>query len=316
MGDETIFANGVNEFTDLSSAQDRSILIGQGNIGGGIQVWINNQLRQVVPGSCRAIHARRGGDEVVFCYYDEIENASYAWKTTIAELASLKPLGSSEPTGPTGPTDPIDTPEDTMPEPESLLDLITTLYSTRPHATNDDFAAILNEAAWTSNGDDPQKGPWGLSVKPSGNNATLSDGTKVAYDILHHLPTDTLWDCFGPSEAPKPLWGQAHPHNNPDRPWKAPIKPQDAPGDDPGGPTDPPPSDDLKAFQKAVKAILGDIEQLKAQGTERDEKIASLMAEMDRLSKRTFTVTIEKKGFGPLAHSHGAIVTPVDGSDS
>lgn len=83
------------------------------------------------------------------------------------------------------------------------------------------LGAMLNAIAWKH-----RAAGWGLSSKPGGNNCPMPDGTLIACDILQHGPSDTLWDVFSDAGgATDPLWVQAHPHNDPGRPWVAPTNP-------------------------------------------------------------------------------------------
>ena len=202
---------------------------------------------------------------------------------------------------------PVPTPEpepEPMPEPGSLLDLVTEIYNKRPHSTNDDFVEIVNEVAWIE-----RDGGWGLSKKASGNHGTRHDGTPVAYDILHHKPSDTLWDCFGPSEAPVPKWGEAHPHNDPNRPWIAPIKPQDAPGPGPGPTPTPSPCPDCNVLAGRLDALERAIDALSEVTGANTEAIVGLAQK----PPTEYVGTVEVKGVGPLnpfkGHGHSAVVT-------
>ena len=107
-GDETYGPlNGLNEWTDLSLAQDRSLMIGQGHDGGGVQVFDKPDkdtpgvLRRLAPvdtsesTACYAIRAHRDGDRVSLGYYDVAPDGltAHAVLLTVAELSTL-PLTS------------------------------------------------------------------------------------------------------------------------------------------------------------------------------------------------------------------------------
>lgn len=130
------------------------------------------------------------------------------------------------------------TPEPKMPD--SLYEAVKAERAKYPaELTRDQPAKILNAVAWAHR----DKG-WGLSVKKFGNNVPSPQGVPVAYDILHHKPSDTLWGCFTDDMKATVNWGQEDHHHNPDRPWLAPVQPEDVtvpePGPvEPGGPVAP-----------------------------------------------------------------------------
>jgi hypothetical protein len=178
------------------------------------------------------------------------------------ERGNIADLHLPDPVDPTDPTDPTDPEDPSMPD--SLLSSVEEVYVrrlgslTRP-PTADECAAVLNEVAWLH-----RAAGWGLSKKPGGHHATQpGTGIPVAYDILQHKPTNTLWDALGPSEWPKPLWGQAEPHHDDaNRPWVAPVQPvTEDPTDptNPTDPTDPQPDCTCKAEIAALKAEITDL---------------------------------------------------------
>lgn len=87
--------------------------------------------------------------------------------------------------------------------------------------TEDQPAKILNAVAWANRADG-----WGLSVKPHGNHVLSPQGVFVAYDILHHKPTNKLFGCFTNELRADVNWGEEPYHGDPvGRPWLAPIDP-------------------------------------------------------------------------------------------
>jgi hypothetical protein len=91
-------------------------------------------------------------------------------------------------------------------------------YWPLPH----ELGQLLNAVAWKH-----RAAGWGLSTKPHGTNVPAPDGTPIAEDILHHGPSDTLWDCLGAAgERAEPAWFRvAHHRDWNGRPWKAPVPP-------------------------------------------------------------------------------------------
>lgn len=95
-GDETYGPlHGLTEYTDLSDAQDRSFLIGQGEPGGGIRVWYDHILRELEPGNCTFVRANRDGDRLAIACRKP-EGAYLCW-LTVAELWALPPVVPEEP---------------------------------------------------------------------------------------------------------------------------------------------------------------------------------------------------------------------------
>ena len=196
--------------------------------------------------------------------------------------------------------------------PESLLPLVREVFDRRlghlnRPATNDECAAVLNEVAWIKRADG-----WGLSLKPGGNNAAQpKTGIRVAYDILQNRtvpPPADLWDALGPSENPKPLWGQAHPHNDPNRPWVPPVTPDGVVTPDP--PPDPPPTDptpDPLAIRVAklegdVATIKDEIFALAQEQTDQGRRLKAL--ETAPPAQIDVTKLRAKSNGGWLGHAH------------
>lgn len=107
-------------------------------------------------------------------------------------------------------------------------------YGARP--TEADLCTMLNAIAAKHAADG-----WGLSRKDGGNGCfSQPHGFRIALDILHHKPTDTLYDVFGSAgEASTPQWSIAEHHHDPSRPWVAPVGVSQPP------PPPPPPSCDV-----------------------------------------------------------------------
>lgn len=96
--------------------------------------------------------------------------------------------------------------------------------------TEAQIGVILNKVAWDNRFDG-----WGLNRKEAGNHCPSPAGS-IACDILHHKPTNALYDVFRDIEnGATPQWTLVGTADNPDRPWVAPMMPPD------GGPPPPPP---------------------------------------------------------------------------
>ena len=106
-------------------------------------------------------------------------------------LVSAADLVAGDPAPPPSPPIPQPpTPEPPMPDlPASLEADVRAERAKYPAVlTEDQPAKILNAVAWKHRAQG-----WGLSVKTAGNRVPSPQGVDVAYDILHHKPTDTLW---------------------------------------------------------------------------------------------------------------------------
>lgn len=91
-------------------------------------------------------------------------------------------------------------------------------YGPRPSAA--ELGQLLNAVAWNN-----RAAGWGLSRKDFGNYCPSPAGS-IACDILHHQPTNTLYDVLAAAgEASTPQWVLVPYHNNPNRPWVAPVQP-------------------------------------------------------------------------------------------
>jgi hypothetical protein len=120
-------------------------------------------------------------------------------------------------------------------EPSIDLDLLQEMvenawskYGGAPGGGNPLRGAILNEAAYEYN---RMVGAIdvGLSKKESGSNVEQPHtGEKIAHDIIQAKPAEgevfsSMWDVFNDAGVIPPA--EAEPHNNPDRPWLAPVQP-------------------------------------------------------------------------------------------
>lgn len=86
---------------------------------------------------------------------------------------------------------------------------------------------VCNKVAW-----DNKANGWGVSEKRSGNRASRYDGKECALDILHHKPTNIVVDCIASSgsDHASATWIVHGANTQANRPWLAPIIPQDDSG--------------------------------------------------------------------------------------
>lgn len=96
--------------------------------------------------------------------------------------------------------------------------------------SDDECAELVNAVAWQNRADG-----WGLSGKTFGTHGTLYDGTQIAHDILHHRPSNRLFDVLRAAGAESaPVWNDLGVNTQGNRPWTAPIAPRGAPVPPPG----------------------------------------------------------------------------------
>lgn len=104
LGQDTLIPlHGINEWTDLSLTQDRSVVIGQDNAGRGLAVWINSALRILTPGFAMNVRgkANASGQVAISCYIDNGPGRPTefrAFDTSFDELRTLSPVGVKPPT--------------------------------------------------------------------------------------------------------------------------------------------------------------------------------------------------------------------------
>lgn len=91
--------------------------------------------------------------------------------------------------------------------------------------TDDECVELCNTVAWEHRADG-----WGLSQKLGGIRGLRRDGASCAHDILHHLPTNQLFDVLaGAPLAATPVWQPKGAPQGDDRIWVAPIPPAGVP---------------------------------------------------------------------------------------
>jgi hypothetical protein len=244
-GDETYADPGrhVWEYTTRGG-----ITIGQGGDEEGAHALFNGRRVLLEPGICRFIRFKRDGDRLAVAIAKFAERKTVLLWLTVAELEALPDYTLP---GPAPRPEPEPEPEPVPQDPASLLeDVKAERAKIAGQPTKAQLGAILNRVAWRHRAEG-----WGLSVKGSGNNCpTPPPAAKlIACDILHHQPSDQLYDVFGDVDgAASPTWGKAAHHNRPDRPWLAPVKPADETEPEPQ--PDPEPSPELEARLEALEA--------------------------------------------------------------
>lgn len=242
-GDQTYTpAHGVDlfEWTDLG----HGYRVGQGPDDNGAWFYDGTSYYEVITGKARFIRARLDGDLVSIACWLEPHRAEILWATVdeiranfTAKASPRLPKPEPVPDSEIPNVPPVETP---TVMPDSLLADLQAERAKYPERLefSTDAADILNAVAWKHRSDG-----WGLSAKPSGNAVhSIAHSQPVAYDILHHKPTDTLWDvATGEWENFIPQWSQAEHHHNPERPWLAPVQPlSDVPAPTPEPSPEPP----------------------------------------------------------------------------
>jgi hypothetical protein len=130
---------------------------------------------------------------------------------------------------------------------------------------DDECAELVNAVAWKHRADG-----WGLSGKNFGTHGTLHDGTQVAHDILHHRPTNRIWDVLtgaGAHSTPIRSFGPGGPPPGSNRPWVAPIAPRGAPQPEPPpqpAPT-PTPTVDLAPLLAKLDILTAEVASLRGE---------------------------------------------------
>lgn len=92
LGDETLLANEVSQFTDLSDAQDHSFLGGQGHSYPGIVVFLDGVHRVIHTGECYAPRFHRDGNDVSCGFYEKLPGGSLKAWTLLATVDELRML--------------------------------------------------------------------------------------------------------------------------------------------------------------------------------------------------------------------------------
>lgn len=142
-----------------------------------------------------------------------------------------------------------------------------------PTPSSEEKAKLLNAVAWKHRLDG-----WGLSSKRNGNNCPMPGGELVACDILHHRPSNRIFDVLAatdPGEPATPTWADKGWMEDTSRPWVAPVNP----GSTTPPPPPPPPDIDLARLQAAIEVVSQRV-------TELAERHSDLQRQQDDLAAR------------------------------
>ena len=248
------------------------IRCGQGGDEEGLQCLVRGRRVLVEPGVIRFIRFRREGDRLALAWIRQDTRAAAALWLSVAELEAYPTytVPGTNPPPPPPPSPPPPPPPGQ--EPASLLeDVARARAKVAGQPTPAQLGAMLNAVAWKHR----DKG-WGLSTKTSGNKCPMPPpaATWIACDILHHKPTDQLYDVFvGQEDGARPTWSKAAHHNSASRPWLAPVAPiETEPDPVPVPEPDPELLARVTALEQRVAELLGFGDTI----TTLDQRIAAL----------------------------------------
>lgn len=171
--------------------------------------------------------------------------------------------------------------------PAEVCKTVKSIRGSGPITSPGQLADMLNAMAWAHRADG-----WGVSTKRGGNRCPRFDGQDIACDILHHKPTNQLWDVFvaaGVGEPTNVTCSQmVGVGTDPNRPWLAPIEPQGG-----GGGTDP---KDQEIAELKKKLAEADAALTSARGriTELEGALNACQARTGELEGQVATVTTER----------------------
>jgi hypothetical protein len=237
---------------------DADLFVGQGDLGGTAFQYRGRHFL-LEPGDTQFVQGHKVGDRLAIAVTRFGPTAGVCHELAVGEVAALPPYPDLMPAPVPTPV-PVPEPEPTPQLPASLeADIVAEWDAIGGFPDPVEAGIILNRIAWKH-----RALGWGLSAKPQGNGCPSPAG-RIACDILHHKPSDTLWDTFRDNG---PTWGQAHHHGDPTgRPWLAPV--------DPGGsgPIEPPPPPvDVDALKKRLAQLDAELESAhRALARTRDE---------------------------------------------
>jgi hypothetical protein len=144
--------NGLNEWTERAG-----IVIGQGNVDGGIRVWAGNVLRRLLDGYYIFVNYNRVGDDVTICAWNAPGRVVIV-DTTLDELAAL-PAVSVVVTPTPPPVTPKPEPKPMPTIPESEIARAKAEIAAHPLGDN------LPDMPWTEARVANLGGDWGLNGK-------------------------------------------------------------------------------------------------------------------------------------------------------
>jgi hypothetical protein len=156
---------------------------------------------------------------------------------------------------------------------------------------DDECVELINAVAWAHRDDG-----WGLSGKDFGKHGVRHDGVQVAHDVLHHRPTNKIWDVLGAagaqSTAPRSAGdlGPGGPPPGSNRPWVAPVPPRGTatqPGN--GGAVTPPPPPPDGAVVAKLNELIGHVATLTATVDGLRATVAGQATQLDLLTNQRLT---------------------------
>jgi hypothetical protein len=167
--------------------------------------------------------------------------------------------------------------------------------------SEEQLAEMLNAIAWRN-----RAAGWGLSRKEGGNRCVSPLVGSIACDILHHKPTNTLYDVFGAVGdvgGTRPQFDPLGPPASPDRVWVAPV--------DPGHAPPPPPPADCALCEKGKQELdalliqtrdalqVSDREQLRLRDelTARGAQVRALEEELARVKAQPARCNVNGPGW-------------------
>jgi hypothetical protein len=205
----------------------------------GGQLWLWSQIEDEGENGLASVIGRRAGeDEPILLRSFPAVEPSVVWNGSEFVIAGNGTDGSMQvrwvpadaartrlvaPEPPPAPEpEPPPAPEQ---EPASLLDIIERERAKLGHPmTEEEMGSLMNRAALEGNARIGRE-EWGLSRKNNGAHCPSPAGN-IACDILHHRPTNQLYDVLISSDGPN--WMKAQYHGDPEgRPWVAPVQPDD-----------------------------------------------------------------------------------------
>lgn len=166
-----------------------------------------------------------------------------------------------------------------------MTEILTSLQRERAKygatMTDDQCVELINAVAWAHRADG-----WGVNAKDFGTHGVRYDGARLAHDILHHKPTDRIYDVLASAGAASvPVWQDKGPNTQPPnqgRSWVAPIAPLGAVEPEPGEPPVVPPPACACGYDPAP--VLAALESLSALvGGLTDELLAQRQVQADTL---------------------------------
>jgi hypothetical protein len=151
--------------------------------------------------------------------------------------------------------------------------------------TDDQCAELVNAVAWLRRAEG-----WGVSGKSFGTHGTRHDGTPIAHDILHHQPSNRLYDVLvGAGAQSSPTWNDLGPNTQGNRPWTAPIAPRGAVEPTPVPTPTPPPA---PAPAPPPPPVV-DLTKVNAQLAELIAAISALDAHLDRVEAQVHAASAD-----------------------